>query len=99
MAQSQTDIFDFVIQPNFDTNEINKQGNQLQQELEKLAISISDMIQKKMGSAFQFPANFNTRSISQVMELVTQLGGEFKRTGSTQLQRHSKMQTALSIQP
>lgn len=83
MAQSQSDLFDFVIQPNFDTNEINKQGKQLQQELEKLAISISDMIQKKMGSAFQFPANFNTRSISQVMELVTQLGGEFKRTGST----------------
>ena len=80
---AQTDWFDFVIQPDFDTSGLEQQSKELQGEFQKIAQRIYDDIQKAMGDSFKIPASVKRSSLSDVMEFVTQIGGQVKRVGTT----------------
>lgn len=83
MAQRNNgDLFNFVIEPQFDTSNIKDDSKILENELKKIAERISIEIADKMGDAFNFPKNFDMSDITQVLQLVSKLGGELSRTGT-----------------
>lgn len=83
MAQKNSgDLFNFVIEPQFDTSNIKDDSKILENELKKVAERISIEIADKLGDAFNFPKNFDMSDITQVLQLVSQLGGELSRTGT-----------------
>lgn len=80
MAQSQSDLFEFVLRPKFDTENVDDNTKILSDELERIAEKISKQISTKIGGAF---SNFNTKDINKVTEVVAQLGGQVTRTGTS----------------
>lgn len=82
MAQSQTDIFNFLITPEFDTQSVDDSYKVLETKLKKVAEKISGQISQAMGQGFQFPAGFEKDNIGQVIKLVESLGGSIKRAGT-----------------
>lgn len=80
MVQSQSDLFEFVLRPKFDTENVDDNAKILSDELERIAEKISKQISTKIGGAF---SNFNTKDINKVTEVVAQLGGQVTRTGTS----------------
>lgn len=80
MAQSKSDLFEFVLRPKFDTENVDDNAKILSDELERIAEKISKQISTKIGGAF---SNFNTKDINKVTEVVAQLGGQVTRTGTS----------------
>nr|DAM97920.1 MAG TPA: hypothetical protein [Caudoviricetes sp.] len=77
-----SDLFSFVIRPEFSTENVDDSAKILSDELERIAEKITKQISDKMGSAFKLPANFDPKDIQQVTELIAQLGGQVTRTGT-----------------
>lgn len=82
MAQSQSDLFSFLITPEFDTQGVDDSYKLLETKLKKVAEKISNQISQAMGSGFQFPAGFEKDNLGQVIKLVESLGGSIKRAGT-----------------
>lgn len=82
MAQSQSDLFSFLITPEFDTQGVDDSYKLLETKLKKVAEKISGQISQAMGQGFQFPAGFEKDNLGQVIKLVESLGGSIKRAGT-----------------
>lgn len=82
MAQSQSDLFSFLITPEFDTQGVDDGYKLLETKLKKVAEKISGQISQAMGQGFQFPAGFEKDNLGQVIKLVESLGGSIKRAGT-----------------
>ena len=82
MAQSQSDLFSFLITPEFDTQGVDDSYKLLETKLKKVAEKISNQISQAMGSGFQLPAGFEKDNLGQVIKLVESLGGSIKRAGT-----------------
>lgn len=83
MAQAQSDLFRFLITPEFDTKDVTDSAQILEKELEKVAEKISTQISTAMGKGFSFPAGFQPKDIDEVTKYVESLGGSVKRVGTT----------------
>lgn len=82
MAQAQSDLFSFLITPEFDTKDVTDSAQILQKELEKVAEKISIQISKAMGKGFSFPSGFQPKDINEVTKYIETLGGSVKRVGT-----------------
>lgn len=80
--KSQSDIFSFLITPEFDTKNVTDSAKYLEEELKEVAEKISSQVSEAMGKGFSFPKNFKKDDINEVAKLVESLGGSVKRAGS-----------------
>ena len=80
--KSQSDIFSFLITPEFDTKNATDSAKYLEEELKEVAEKISSQVSEAMGKGFSFPKNFKKDDINEVAKLVESLGGSVKRAGS-----------------
>lgn len=79
MAQSQSDIFDFLINPQFDTSSIDDSAKTLEKKMKEVAGNISNELIKAFGS---LPKGLQGSDFEQVTKYVESLGGSVKRNGS-----------------
>lgn len=79
MAQSQSDIFDFLINPQFDTSSIDDSAKTLEKKMKEVAGNISNELIKAFGS---LPKGLQGSDFEQVTKYVESLGGSIKRNGS-----------------
>lgn len=79
MAQSQSDIFSFLINPQFDTSSIDDSAKTLEKKMKEVAGNISNELIKAFGS---LPKGLQGSDFEQVTKYVESLGGSIKRNGS-----------------
>lgn len=83
MAQSQSDIFSFLITPEFDTSQVDNAAHDLGQKMEEVSKNIADKISTTLGKGFSFPSGFQPSDINEITKYVESLGGTVKRVGTT----------------
>ena len=83
MAQSQSDIFNFLITPEFDTSQVDNAAHDLGQKMEEVSKNIADKISTTLGKGFSFPSGFQPSDINEITKYVESLGGTVKRVGTT----------------
>ena len=66
MAQSQSDIFNFLITPEFDTSQVDNAAHDLGQKMEEVSKNIADKISTTLGKGFSFPSGFQPSDINEI---------------------------------
>ena len=83
MAQAQSDLFSFLITPEFDTSQVDNAAHDLGQKMEEVSKNIADKISTTLGKGFSFPSGFQPSDINEIAKYVESLGGTVKRVGTT----------------
>ena len=78
MAQSQSDIFNFLITPDFDTSKVDDASKTLEKKIKDVSQNISNELFKAFGS---LPAGLKSSDFNQVTKYIESLGGSVKRNG------------------
>lgn len=81
MAQSQSDVFSFLITPEFDTKSLQDSSGIIEKEVKDVAEKISNQIESVLNT--KLPAGFQKTNINEVTKFVESLGGSVKRVGTT----------------
>lgn len=77
MAQSQSDIFSFLITPDLDISSVDDSSKTLQKKLEEVANSIAGEVSKALGKSFDVSGDIN-----KAIKLIESLNGSVKRAGT-----------------
>lgn len=81
MAQSRSDVFSFLITPEFDTKSLQDSSGIIEKEVKDVAEKISNQIESVLNT--KLPSGFQKTNINEVTKFVESLGGSVKRVGTT----------------
>lgn len=78
MAQSQSDIFSFLITPDFDVSKVDDASRTLENKIKNVSQNISNELFKAFGS---LPAGLKSSDFNQITKYIESLGGTVQRNG------------------